>query len=262
MFSFHSKYFVYRELKRAPQKLSFCFKCPDTGTVRILDNILYARLGVRLQQAYNSALLSNTVSLAKTSFDLVEVECSDIGLVLSDRKTRVLTCNVESQPPLRSRQGQILEEVSDFKYLDSRVNSSEKDIKVRNSLAWQALNDTSSIWSSSLFRDLKIRLFQATIDSVLLYGCKGGSLTITMVKSPNGSYTPMLGRVHNTSWRDRVTNAHPTATFQLYQKGSAWSCWPLLPQPRIASKPACHVATNSRTPTTRAIAQCVHSQKP
>ena len=33
MFSFHSKYFIYRELKRAPQKLSFCFKCPDTGTV-------------------------------------------------------------------------------------------------------------------------------------------------------------------------------------------------------------------------------------
>ena len=34
MFSFHSKYSVYRELKRAPQKLSFCFKCQDTGTVR------------------------------------------------------------------------------------------------------------------------------------------------------------------------------------------------------------------------------------
>ena len=41
MFSFHSKYFVYRKLKRAPQKLSFCFKCPDTGTVRILGNIQY-----------------------------------------------------------------------------------------------------------------------------------------------------------------------------------------------------------------------------
>ena len=40
MFSVHSKYFVYRELKRTPQKLSFCFKCPDTGTVRILGNIL------------------------------------------------------------------------------------------------------------------------------------------------------------------------------------------------------------------------------
>ena len=44
MFSFHSKYFVYRELKRAPQKLSFCFKWVDTGTVRILGNILYINL--------------------------------------------------------------------------------------------------------------------------------------------------------------------------------------------------------------------------
>ena len=44
MFSFHSKYFVYRELKRAPQKLRFCFQCPDTGTVRILGNILYVFL--------------------------------------------------------------------------------------------------------------------------------------------------------------------------------------------------------------------------
>ena len=135
MFSFHSKYFVYGELKRAPQKLSFCFKCPDTGTVRILGNILYASLGVGLEQAYNITLLSNTVSLAQTSFDLVEVECSDIGLVLSDRKTRVLTCNVESQPPLRSRRSN-LGGVPDIKYLDSRVNFSEKDIKVRKSLAW------------------------------------------------------------------------------------------------------------------------------
>ena len=42
MFSFHSKYFVCRELKKGPQKLSFCFKIPDTGTVRILGNILYS----------------------------------------------------------------------------------------------------------------------------------------------------------------------------------------------------------------------------
>ena len=34
MFSFHSKYFVYRKLKKAPQKLSFCFKCPDTAWYR------------------------------------------------------------------------------------------------------------------------------------------------------------------------------------------------------------------------------------
>ena len=42
MFSFLPKYFVYRELKRAPQKYFFCFKCQNTGTVRILGNILYS----------------------------------------------------------------------------------------------------------------------------------------------------------------------------------------------------------------------------
>ena len=48
MFTFHSKYFVYRELKKVPQKLSFCFKCPDIGTVLILGNILYGGLAREL----------------------------------------------------------------------------------------------------------------------------------------------------------------------------------------------------------------------
>ena len=58
MFSFHSKYFVYWELKRAPQKLSFCFKCPDTGTVRILGNILYSNSPFAVH--YYRPMLRNT----------------------------------------------------------------------------------------------------------------------------------------------------------------------------------------------------------
>ena len=41
MLGFLSEYFLYRKLRRAPENLSFRFMCPDTGTVRILDNILY-----------------------------------------------------------------------------------------------------------------------------------------------------------------------------------------------------------------------------
>ena len=41
MFGFLSEYFVYRKLRRAREKLSFRFKYPDTGTVRVLGNILY-----------------------------------------------------------------------------------------------------------------------------------------------------------------------------------------------------------------------------
>ena len=41
IFSFHSKYFVYRKLDRVLQKSSFCLKWPDTGTDQILGNMLY-----------------------------------------------------------------------------------------------------------------------------------------------------------------------------------------------------------------------------
>ena len=40
MFGFLSEYLVYRKQRRAREKLSFRFKCPDTGTVRVLGNIL------------------------------------------------------------------------------------------------------------------------------------------------------------------------------------------------------------------------------
>ena len=56
-------------------------------------------------------------------------------LVFNDRRRKVLTCDVESQPtPLLSRQSKILKVVPDFKYLGSWVNSTEKDIEVRKSL--------------------------------------------------------------------------------------------------------------------------------
>ena len=115
---------------------------------------------------------------------------------------------MESQPaPLLSRESKILKVVSDFKYRVSWANSTERGIEVRKSLAWKALNDMSSIWSSNLSRDLKIRVFQATIESVLLYGCEGWSLTVTMEKSLNRNNTRMLAHVLSNSWRDRVTNA-------------------------------------------------------
>ena len=136
-------------------------------------------------------------------YQSIEIDGHD--LVLNDRKRKVLTCDVESQPaPLLSRQSKILKVVPDFKYLGSWVNSTEKDIEVRNSLAWKALNDMASIWSSNLSRDLKIRVFQATIESVLLYGC------VTYRhngKVPQSEQHPHACHVLNNSWQDRVTNA-------------------------------------------------------
>ena len=48
------------------------------------------------------------------------------------------------------------------------------------------------IWSSNLRRDLKIRLFLATVESILLYGYETWTITKSLSKLIDGCYTRML----------------------------------------------------------------------
>ena len=107
---------------------------------------------------------------------------------------------------IQTVQGSLLEEVKDFKYLGSWVKSSEQDIKVRKALAWKACNKLNTIWKSTLPRNLKIRLFQATVESVLLYGCETWTISKKIRKSLDGCYTRMLRSALNVSWKRHMTN--------------------------------------------------------
>ena len=53
---------------------------------------------------------------------------------------------------------------------------------------------------------IKIRLFTATVESVLLYGCSTWTLTKAMEKSLDGTYTRMLRMALNVSWKEHKTN--------------------------------------------------------
>ena len=53
---------------------------------------------------------------------------------------------------------------------------------------------------------MKIRLFIATVESVLLYGRETWTITKTTEKMIEGTYTRMLRAALNVSWRDYVTN--------------------------------------------------------
>ena len=61
------------------------------------------------------------------------------------------------------------------------------------------------VWNSKLRRQLKERLFLATVESVLLYGSETWSLTRTMEKQINGCYTRMLRMAMNVNANDHVT---------------------------------------------------------
>ena len=92
------------------------------------------------------------------------------------KKTQFMTFN-QPDVEIRTVDGSSLEEVNDFKYLGSWVRSTEQDIRVRKALAWKACNKLSKIWKSTLSRDLKVKLFQATVECVLLYGCESWTIS-------------------------------------------------------------------------------------
>ena len=64
----------------------------------------------------------------------------------------------------------------------------------------------NKVWKSCMNNNLKRRLFVATVESVLLYGCEAWALTVKEEKALDGVYTRMLRAALNVSWEDHVTN--------------------------------------------------------
>ena len=62
-----------------------------------------------------------------------------------------------------------LKMVEDYVYLGSYISSSEKDFSLRKCMAWSACNDMYKIWTSQLPRRIKIEIFRAAIEPILLY---------------------------------------------------------------------------------------------
>ena len=94
--------------------------------------------------------------------------------------------------PLHSIDGTSIKLTEDFKYLGSWVRDSKRDIKVRKAKAWNACHGLRTVWNSKLNDKIKARLFVATVETVLLYGCESWTLTKDMERSLNGTYTRML----------------------------------------------------------------------
>ena len=70
-----------------------------------------------------------------------------------------------------------------------------KDMEIRIGLVWQMLNKMDKLWKSNIEKSLKIQLFRATVESVLLFGAESWKLTKDMSNRLNNTYTRMLRAV-------------------------------------------------------------------
>ena len=151
------------------------------------------------------ALLTNTIAMAQSFLLSLEEAANSVGLHLNESKTKYLSVNCQSES-LNAKSGKELEHVNDFLYLGSYISSTEHDFSVRKAKAWAACHQMKKIWNSTMRRSLKIRLFQATVESILLYGSETWTITKTLSKRIDGCYTRMLRMVLNINWRDMIRN--------------------------------------------------------
>ena len=118
-----------------------------------------------------------------------------------------MTVNCSSHPTLQVY-GKCINHVSDFKYLGCRMASSYKDLTRRKALAWSAFWKLEHIWRSTIIPvDMKVRLFNTTCVTVLLYGCESWVLTSDMENKINSFATSCYRVMLNIKRIDHVPNS-------------------------------------------------------
>ena len=88
-----------------------------------------------LDFADDIALLSDTAAQAQELLSNVENAALRVGLHMNAKKTQFMVYNQPTRVEIHMVDGSCLEEVKDFKYLGSWVQSTEQDIKIRKVMA-------------------------------------------------------------------------------------------------------------------------------
>ena len=105
---------------------------------------------------------------------------------------KYMSYNTNQQFEIKAIDGSNLKKVEDFKYLGAWIDAIAKYLKIRKVLAWRTCHQMMNICKSTLSRKLKLRLMRTTVESVLLYGCETWTLTKTLLKQLDGTYTRIL----------------------------------------------------------------------
>ena len=98
-----------------------------------------------------------------------------IGLHVNAHKVEYMCFNQTAD--ISTLDGSSLKLVDKFTYIGCSVSSTEKDIDMQLTKAWTAIDKLSIIWKSDLTDKMKHSFFQATVVSILLYGCTTWTLT-------------------------------------------------------------------------------------
>ena len=155
--------------------------------------------------ADNIALVADSTEEAADLMRAVKRVSCNIGLSMNVSKTKYMAENMEPGY-IQSVSGKYIGKAENLNYLGSRIGSTKEDIQVWKAQAWTACHKLQKVWTSDLDSNIKIRLFIATVELVLLYGTETWTMTKMLTKKIDGIYTRMLQMALNISWKRCMMN--------------------------------------------------------
>ena len=178
-----------------------------TGTVRRpLTPAIYL---TDLDFADDIVLFGSSIANAQKLVTSLEKAALKVGLRINQTKTEYILIGDWGKRKQKNIKvcGGPLKRVDDYKYLGSWLSNSTADFRIRKDLAWVAIKKLYRVWRSTVIkREVKIRLFLATIESILLYNATTWTMTKGLEKLLDSAYTKLLRYALNVFWRDHVKN--------------------------------------------------------
>ena len=154
------------------------------------------------------ALVAPSMSSLQQLADAMVAEALHVGLRVNVPKTELMAIGASAAvAPTLLIYERPIKVVKDFKFLGAWIRSSSKDFTVRRALAWRAVIALPHIWASpSITNATKRKLFRAVIEPVLLYGSETWTMTASLARRLDGTYTRLLRACLQVTYLDRWTN--------------------------------------------------------
>ncbi|VDO61155.1 unnamed protein product [Schistosoma margrebowiei] len=161
-----------------------------------------------LDLADDLALLSQTQQQMQEKTTSVAAASATVGLNIHKGKSTVLRYNTACTNPI-TIDGD-LEDVETFTYLGSIMDEhggSDADVKARIGKARAAYLQLRNVWNSKqLSTNIKIRIFNTNVKTVLLYGAKTWRTTKAIIQKIQVFINSCLRKILQIRWPDTISN--------------------------------------------------------
>ena len=162
-----------------------------------------------LDFADDIALLSHSHKQMQEKTNLLYTHAKSTGLRVNIKKTNVMRINTTNTDPVVIDDNRLVD-VTSFTYLGSVVDTkggSDGDIRTRIAKGAAAFGMLGNIWKAKkIATATKLRIFNASVKSVLLYGCETWRTTKALVHKLQTFINKCLRRILGVWWPNKISN--------------------------------------------------------